>query len=250
MLSCVGCEWQLRSHGEHDGSDVVTIDRYDQLEQRFLEAGDFSALQQMNTDYPIETRMLIEDVLQLCPADDPEVKTKLLTFFQDSTLLTISKDVEREFADMSDIEAQLQEAFARLRNLLPGIPKPHVYTQISSLDQSIVAGKGFLGISLDKYLGADYPLYLKYGYSERQRSMMTRQFIVPDCVGFYLLSLYPLPEADSSHEAREQHRGKIQYIVNLAMDYPQFDNEQVRKVEEYMKKSKNFSVEKLLQTTF
>ena len=150
---------------------------------------------------------------------------------------------------MSDVEEQLTSAFDRLKTLLPGFEVPRVYTQISSLDQSIVAGDGFLGISLDKYLGSDYPLYLKYGYTERQRSMMDRTAIVPDCIGFYLLGLFPFPENDTTQAARNRHMGKIQYVVNQVMDHRQFDNEQVREVEEQVAKDKSLSVEKLLQSS-
>ena len=203
----------------------------------------------MNTEYPTETRMLVEDLLHLGPANDPEMKKKLLYFFQDSTLKVLLRDVKEQYGDMSDVEEQLTSAFDRLKTLLPGFEVPRVYTQISSLDQSIVAGDGFLGISLDKYLGSDYPLYLKYGYTERQRSMMDRTAIVPDCIGFYLLGLFPFPENDTTQAARNRHMGKIQYVVNQVMDHRQFDNEQVREVEEQVAKDKSLSVEKLLQSS-
>ena len=203
----------------------------------------------MNTEYPTETRMLVEDLLHLGPANDPEMKKKLLYFFQDSTLKVLLRDVKEQYGDMSDVEEQLTSAFNRLKTLLPGFEVPRVYTQISSLDQSIVAGDGFLGISLDKYLGSDYPLYLKYGYTERQRSMMDRTAIVPDCIGFYLLGLFPFPENDTTQAARIRHIGKIQYVVNQVMDHRQFDNEQVREVEEQVAKDKSLSVEKLLQSS-
>jgi hypothetical protein len=51
--------------------------------------------------------------------------------------------------------------------MLPGIVVPRIYTQIGSLDQSIVVDDSILGISLDKYLGADHPVYLRYGYTEQ-----------------------------------------------------------------------------------
>lgn len=245
MMACVGCEWQLRSGEDGSSNDEIVIDRYDLLEHHYVTTGDIAAIQQMNTQYPVETRLLVEDVLQLGPANDPEMKIKLLNFFQDSTLQILVKDVMREFADLSDIESQLSESFEQLGLLLPGIEIPHVYTQFGSLDQSIVAGEGLLGISLDKYLGSDYPLYQKYGYSERQRNMMTRSFIVPDCLGFYLLSLYPLAEADTAKAVRDSHMGKIQYVVNQAMGQKIFDNEYVRRVEQLMQHEKNVTVAQL-----
>ena len=250
MMACLGCEWKLQSSDSQASDQLMVIDRYDQLELRYLTTGDFAALQEMNIEYPIETRMLIENLLQLGPANDPELKTKLLVFFQDSTLQTIIHDVQQTFTDMTDVEEQLSESFLRLKKMLPSMEIPRVYTQISSLDQSIVAGDGFLGISLDKYLGQDYPLYVKYGYTERQRSMMTRSAIVPDCLGFYLLTLYPFDEADTTHSARDRHMGKIQYVVNKAIDQRIFDNEPVRNVEQYLAKHKELTVQQLLEEPF
>lgn len=248
MLACLGCEWHLRPNDEHASTDEVLIDRYDRLERLYLTSGDIAALQQMNTHYPTETRMLIEDVLHLGAANDPEIKAKFLLFFQDSTLQLLVKDVEEEFADLSDVEKQLAEAFVQLKQMLPETETPHIYTQISSLDQSIVAGEGFLGISLDKYLGSDYPLYLKYGYTSHQRSMMTRQAIVPDCIGFYLLSLYPLPESDTTQVARHRHMGKIQYVVNRALGHRQFTNQYVQEAERQMEAGKPTTIEQFLQS--
>lgn len=250
LLACLGCEWRLRPSEEQQSETALEIDRYDQLERLYLTTGDFAALQQMNTQYPTETRMLIKDVLQLGPANDPEMKSKLLLFFQDSTLQMLINDVEHEFANLSDVESTLAESFLRLSRMIPGLEMPQVYAQISSLDQSIVAGDGYLGISLDKYLGSEYPLYLKYGYSDRQRSMMKRTFIVPDCIGFYLLSLYPLPEGDTTRAALDRHMGKIQYVVNQSMGIRQFDNIHVKRAEQFMKKNKGISVEKFLQLSY
>ena len=60
---------------EDDTANGVEVKRYDRLQARYLTTGDFSALQQMNTNYPMETRTLVEDVLQLGEVNDPEINT-------------------------------------------------------------------------------------------------------------------------------------------------------------------------------
>ena len=242
MTVCTGCQWRLPPPDEEAKDDVVTIERYDRPEMLFLTTGDFAALQQLKTVYPTQTRMLIEDVLQLGQVDDTDINTRFLLFFQDSTLQVLMADVEREFGSLDDESRRLAEAFARLRSMLPDAELPVVYSQIGSLDQSIIVGDGQLGISLDKYLGSDYPLYLKYGYSEQQRQMMTRRYIVPDCLGFYLLSLYP-PSADS---LRMEQMARIQYVVNRAMNERFFTNDGIAEVERYLK-GKRISIAELLR---
>lgn len=77
--------------------------------------------------------------------------------------------------------------------------------------------------------------------------MMQRQFIVPDCIGFYLLSLYPMPfDRQLSQEDRDVHMAKIQWVVNQAVGRVVFDNVFVSRVDEYMKNNKNLTPVDLL----
>ena len=236
---------------EEKKDDGVVVERFDRVEGLYLTMADFAALHQMKTDYPNQTRHLIENVLQLGPVNDPDINTRLLVFFQDSTLQALIKEVERQYEKTDDIERGLTKAFLRLQKMLPGLEIPKVYTQIGSLDQSIVVSDSMLGISLDKYLGADYPAYIRYGYSERQREMMTREYIVPDCLGFYLLSRYPMPEsADTLEVQRHWHMAKIQCIVNQAMGRQVFSNPSISHLEKYQKEHPQFSADKLLTLDF
>ena len=247
MAVCMGCQWQAEKAEEHDQEQDVVIERYDRIESMYLSMADFAALHQMRTDYPVQTRTLIENVLQLGPVNDPEINNRLLVFFQDSTLQALVAEVERQYKDVGDLNKQLTNAFRRLSKLFPEIQLPHVYTQIGSLDQSIVVTDSLLGISLDKYLGADHPIYLRYGYTEQQRSMMTREYIVPDCLGFYLLSLYPLTDAESlSDEQHLWHMSKIQFVVNQVMGTRIFSNEYIEKLDDYMKSHPEMSTAKML----
>ncbi|MBQ9356055.1 MAG: gliding motility protein GldB, partial [Prevotella sp.] len=215
MAFCLGCQWNSRIPDDDTGDSGFVIDRFDQVESAYLTMADYGALSQMRTDYPVQTRMLIEDVLNLGAVNDVDINNRFLVFFQDSTLQTIIAEVSRQYSDLDDLTSLLASAFEKLQRLLPGLEVPRVYTQIGSLDQSIVVGDGLLGISLDKYLGADHPVYMKYGYTERQRLTMTRENIVPDCLCFYLLSCYPLPQdKEEDAEYRHWHISKIQCLVN------------------------------------
>ena len=78
--------------------------------------------------------------------------------------------------------------------------------------------------------------------------MMQRSYIVPDCLGFYLLSLYPLPAgADSVQQLRDAHMGRIQWVVNRAMQRKVFANEFVVEADKLMRESRDMSVEHLLK---
>ncbi len=249
MFICLGCEWQLKSADE-TSEGLVQVDRYDRLQSLYLTTGDFSALQQMNTGYPQQTRTLIEDVLKMGRVNEPEINVKFLNFYQDTTLQTLIASAEQEYANMDDINEELSSAFSRLKKMIPSIEIPLVYAQIGSLDQSIIVGDGMLGISLDKYLGRDFALYHRpdYGYTDEQRNMMNRQNIVPDCIGFYLLSLYPMPhDRKLSQLDRDMHIGKVQWVVNRAMNKQVFNTLYTRNVGHFMKTHSDVSVEQLMK---
>ena len=248
MVLCVGCEWQLKPNTADAEDEIITIERYDRIESQYLSTGDFAALQQMNTSYPRQTRMLIEDMLRIGKVDDPDINVKFLRFFQDSTLQALLNDVQEQYADLDDISDDLSDAFSRLKEELPSMEIPHVYTQVGSFDQSVVVDNHLLGISLDKYLGADYPFYLQ-NYTEHQRSMMVRQMIVPDCLAFYILSLYPIPrDLALTQEGRDLHMGKIQWVVNHVMNQKIFKGAHVDTVNHLMTMYKDMTVNQLLSS--
>ena len=114
-----GCEIKIKPNSDDgDGGQPVEVQRYDRLESRYLTTGDFSALQQMNIDYPMETRTLVEDVLQLGEVNDPDINNKFLRFYQDTVLQTLIADVEVQYASMNDVNKQFRNAFKQLGKLL------------------------------------------------------------------------------------------------------------------------------------
>lgn len=248
ILISTACELKMKQYGEDGQTSLVEVQRYDRLQSRYLTTGDFSALQQMNLEYPMETRTLIEDVLHIGEVNDPEINTKFLNFYQDTILQSLIADAELQYANMCDINKQFSEAFSKLKKICPSMKMPIVYSQIGSLDQSVIIGNNSIGISLDKYLGYDYPLYQRY-YTKEQRCLMTRSYIVPDCMSFYLLSLFPL----SNHEARTQyerdlHMGKIMWTVNKLLGKQVFKTKYTATVENYAKKNPKMTIKDILES--
>jgi hypothetical protein len=251
LLFCFGCQWQLKPFAEDAEEMHVVVERFDRIESLYLTTGDFSALQQMSIGYPQQTRMLIEDVLCIGQVNEPDINVKFLNFFQDTTLRALIHATQQQYANMDDVSKNLDDAFRRLRHFLPEITLPQVYAQIGSLDQSVVVGDGMIGISLDKYLGEDYPLYQRpeYGYTEQQRKLMSRQYIVPDCIGFFILSLYPMKESVSTRQtAHDRYVGKVQWIVNRCMRKSVFNTVYTRTVSRYMKQHPDTTIEQLLRS--
>lgn len=248
IIISTSCELKMKQYGEDSQATLVEVQRYDRLQSRYLTTGDFSALQQMNIEYPMETRTLIEDVLKIGEVNDPEINNKFLNFYQDTILQSLIADAELQYANMNDINRQFSDVFKKLQQMCPKMKLPIVYSQIGTLDQSVIIGNNSIGISLDKYLGKDYPLYVRY-YSEEQRRAMTRDMIVPDCMSFYLLSMFPL----KNHETRTQyerdlHMGKIMWTVNKLIGKKVFNTKFTAIVDSYAKGKPKMTVKEILKS--
>ena len=249
LLVCSACEFKLRPNNDEQEVGRVSIERYDRLQSRYLLTGDFSALQQMNTEYPIETRTLVEKMLQIGDVSDHNINERFLRFYQDSTLQALISDAESEYANMDDLNDRFRSAFGLLRKWIPGFPLPRLYAQIGAFDQSIVVGEKVIGISLDKYMGAKYPLYQRFGYSPEQLNSMKRSYIVPDALVFYLLSLYPMPNYDRRTQMeKDLHMGKVMWTVNKATGAKTFNTDYVNIVDRYMHRHPKTTVASLLET--
>lgn len=199
------------------GVSTIKIVRFDKVVDDFVRTGNVSFSQRLSTDYPTETRILVENMLHLGSVADVHIYDDLRVYFSDSNLVRLSADVRNRFASMARYEEQLNKAYGRLKKELPELEKPYVYTQVSAFNQSIVVNDTVVGISLDKYMGCDYPLYAK-SYTPVQRATMHPDRIVPDLLSFYLMAQFP-PRVKPENLLHAMIQiGKIQWIVAQAMN--------------------------------
>ncbi len=223
--------------------------RYDRVEARYLTTGDFSALQEMNTKYPMQTRALIEDLLRLGSVSDIDINRVLLDYFRDSTLQMVVYAVELEYGDLSATTAELRAAFRNLHREFPRLEVPRFYAQIGAFCQSIVVDNNTVGISLDKYLGKDFPLYAQF-YDNYERRRMTAEYIVPDVLVFYLLSKYGMFEfARTSQYWRDMNTSIIMYVANELLEREAFSNDLITRVAQYMQSHPEMTLCDLLEMT-
>lgn len=218
--------------------EPFTIDRFDRHEARYILTGDFSALQEMTTNHTTETRVLIEDVLGLGKVADGNISNAFLSYFQDPLLQMMVKDVQEEYSDIDDLTGQLDESFSKMEDHIDGFRRPHIYTQISSLEYGVTVYLDHVGVSLDMYLGADYPLYRKL-FPANKRKTMERSFIAVDVIETYLGSLYPVKATYTQYE-KDLHVAKIVWVTSQSTGKPfaefsDINPKLVSKVDEYMK---------------
>lgn len=205
--------------GTEQKGEEISVLRYDKLLNEYVRSNSFSAMQKLTMDYRQPTKILIEDVLAIGTVKDDTIFQRLQKFYSDTTLVRLVSDVEAKFPNLDEVEKGLNKGFRKLKKEVPGTKVPFVYSQISAFNESIILVDTLLGISLDKYMGEDYPLYKRFYYDYQCRSMRPER-IVPDCFVFYLLDRYGM----SYHEGTclidlMMHSGKINYVVQHLLGY-------------------------------
>ena len=197
----------------------ISVLRYDKLLSEYVRSNSFSAMQKLTMDYRMPTKILIEDVLAIGTVKDDTISQRLQKFYSDTTLVRLMNDVETQFPNLDAEEEGLTKGFRKLKKEVPDTEVPLVYSQISAFNESIVLVDSLLGISLDKYMGEDYPLYKRFYYDYQCRSMRPER-IVPDCFSFYLLSRYDMDYHEGTCLIDLMiHSGKINYVVQNLLDY-------------------------------
>ena len=146
LLALMGCGGRPAADCVREADGLLVV-RFDNAVEDYLHTGTFSSLLRLRTDFPAETRILVEDVLRLGSAGDDSLGEKLRRFYADTTLVRLRADVGRKFGNFAPYERELREAFARMRRVCPDMPLPTVYTLNSAFRQSIVVSDRLLGIT-------------------------------------------------------------------------------------------------------
>jgi hypothetical protein len=99
---------------------------------------------------------------------------------------------------------------------------PQVFTCITGFNASILtlSGEPLLGISLDKYLGADCEYYPGLGIYQYMAARMSREIIVPDCIYGWAASVWDREAMGYGADnvlAEIIHEGKLRYIMRCML---------------------------------
>lgn len=144
------------------------------LEDEFFAAKTAEDIHHLIEKYPDFADRFLEKGLY--PNQDSLVSV-LLTAHTDSALQILHDSVKVEFADISDIQTELENAFAYIKHYFPDFKTPKVYTYVSGFNSDLLIEEDLIVIGLDYFLPADHafqpdlPRYLANRYE--------RKYLVP-----------------------------------------------------------------------
>lgn len=158
---------------------------------------------------------LFSYIIKAGDINDPSFGDMLVRFCTDKQNNEVYAYTMKVFPEIHQIESGLEGAFRHYLYYFPGRTVPNVYTCITGFNYSIIASDTILGISLDRYLGADCEYYPQLGIYNYISARMTPENVVPDCMHGWAESEWmydSIGYAADNVIARIIHYGKLKYF--------------------------------------
>lgn len=167
--------------------------------------------------YPAFFELYTTQVLKIGTTSEKDFFLRLKDFLVHVDWLSVYKDVETEFSDISDIEKELIDVFKHYKYYYPGKEMPEIYTCMSGFNYSVFTDENLLGIGLDFYLGSDSKFYDMAQFSEYQQYNMNRHRITTDCIQAIAASDFVYNDSVDNLMSKMIYNGKLQYFMHAMM---------------------------------
>ena len=206
-LCFIACNGKASEISNHSSNPIVTIERFDKGLPSYVQETDsaqiFLFIDKYTPFFPVYCRHI------LGLGDAPSFQKGLKMFLSNEAISQLYADTETKFSNDTVWITELQNAFLRYNELFAPQKRPRILTHISGLNQSIVTiDTTLLSVSLDCYLGENYPLY-EQRYYNYERNLHESNRIPIDVVEVWLRTLYPYQSQRNALLDRMIYEGKI-----------------------------------------
>jgi hypothetical protein len=206
-----GCD----PNGRNVTAGPVPVRRFDRDFYRLLRTDTPALQQEIAAGYAPLLKVIGKSLFRTDNMQTSALFERLLNYYAEPALNRLYRDALIQYEDVETVENELGNGFRFLQSRFPEMQIPAVYLHVSGLQQNVIVADSLLSLSIDKYLGADYPLYRDFFHAGRLRRM-ERAYVVPDCLTAWLLSEYPFRGDGRILLERMIYEGKIKYILYQA----------------------------------
>ena len=148
---------------------------------------------------------------------DQEDFPEMLYSFISDTLNRKLELIVAEKIDTIQLRKELEQAFKHYKYYFPNKEIPEIYTCISGFNQSVFTSTDYIGISLEKYLGANFPLYTQLGIEQYMQQKMHKDMIPVDCMRAWCTGEFPYNDSVNTLLSYMIYEGKIQYFLDAML---------------------------------
>ena len=216
LLMLIFCNCCESLTGRNSSADPIHINRFDKALFQLIAQDTPDLQEKITAGYPEILHIIGLGVFDISDINNPVFFDKLINYYAEPALNKLYRDAIKQFDNINRIEADLGAGFQYLKSCFPTMQIPAVYIHVSGLQQNTLVSDSLLSVSIDKYLGFDYPLYQDFFFDYQLRKMIPER-IVPDYLKAWLLSEYPFKGNSRVLLDRMIHEGKILYIIHKAL---------------------------------
>ncbi|MDR0994827.1 MAG: gliding motility protein GldB [Tannerella sp.] len=202
--------------GQKNSAPPLRVARFDKAVLHLVENDSPQAEAALLKNYPQMTELLGKGVLDEPSTQRPDFFKKLVRYYSEPTLHKLYREAVAQYDSIPAIEQGLGNGFAYLKRCFPGMAMPQLYLHVSGLGQNLLSSGNLLSLSIDKYMGKEYPLYREYFYAY-QREAMQKERIVPDFLAGWLMTVFPFQGKEDVLLDRMIYEGKIKYLLAQAL---------------------------------
>lgn len=144
---------------------------------------------------------------------------EIYDFISDTLLISVSKDCNKVYPNLNELEIELTKALKHYRCYYPKGVIPEIYTYISGFDYEspVQYYDNNLLIALDMYLGEDYRRYKNLGLPAYRIRKFRKEYIAIDCMNEIARSKINYKKTGSTLLDLMMNEGKILWFIDAMM---------------------------------
>lgn len=195
----------------------VTVQRFDHDFDKMRTPPVEPQITALQTKYGPFYQDFMERVLQAGSIRDTAYLGTLKKIFASKDYNILKHDVDSVFPNLDKQNAELTDAFRRIKYYFPSKQLPKVYGYISGFQAQTSIGNGYFGVGLDLFLGANSKFYpsLIDNFPHYIARYFTPENITPRVVeGILREDMFPEQEKDKSVLQKMIYNGKIMYLMD------------------------------------
>jgi gliding motility-associated lipoprotein GldB len=198
----------------------ITVERFDK---------DFDAIRTKPTaqeaailqnKYGVFYKDFIEQILQAGTITDTAYYNVIRQIVNAQPYKDLEHDVDSVYPNMDKQNAELTDAFRRVKYYYPQQRIPKIYAYFSGFEAQTSIGDGYFGIGLDLFLGANSRFYpsLTKAFPHYLSQFFTPDNITPRVIeGFARNEMFPEKDVDQSLLTKMIYNGKILYFMDQVL---------------------------------
>jgi len=210
-------------HKKVDVSNInvnITIERFDKDFDQLRTKPMAPQVKLLQKKYGVFYKDFVEQILQAGKISDTGYYETLRNVFNGQAYQDLKHDVDQVYPNTDAQNAELTDAFRRIKYYFPQQKMPRIYGYFSGFEAQTSVGDGYFAVGLDLFLGANSRFYpaLTKAYPHYLSRFFTPENITPRVVeGFLREEMFPENDNDASLLTKMVYNGKIMYLMDQVL---------------------------------